>query len=269
MPNLYCSVIDLKAAANIRGTLDDTLILDTIEDVSRQIDLECGRHFYEQTRTLYFDGVRSGGLVVSDLLAVDSIHGDSGHNRNYSSTFSSTGYELLPANALYGSPPRPYDEIMTTPNATDSFPMIARGVKVTGSWGYYNVTMSGGTIPTALDATSTGVVVSDGTRVHPGHTFKADAEQFYVNSMEGTTAYVERGVNGTTPATHAASATFGIYTYPVIRRATVLQTARILARHEAALGVVGGGDVGQIRLSAALDPDVKKLLERFVIPVVR
>lgn len=266
--NVYAPTNDIKAAANIRGTIDDELILDTAEDVSREIDLECGRHFFEMTATKFWTAESADCCVVTDLLSVSNLRTDAGHNRDYSSTFNSTGFELAPFNATMQSPPQPYWRIETTPQSTNSFPMNRRGVRVTGSWGYFNVTKSGGTITAAADATSTGLVVSDGTKVQPGHTFKTSAgEQIYVNDVDGTTANVERAVNGTTAAAITSGSTFGIYTYPVIRRACVLQTARILARHEAALGVVGGGDVGQIRLTAELDPDVKRLLARFVLPV--
>lgn len=270
--NVYAGLQEIKDAARIMGTIDDDLIINTAEDVSREIDLDTGRQFFEMTATKYFTARESDCCAVPDLLSITTLRADIGENRTYSSTFSSTGYELSPANATMESPPRPYSEIETTPLSTNTFSTAPRAVMVTGTWGFYGVTEQRGTIAGASGVSSTGttsIVVSDGTKVQAGHTIRRGAEQMYVNDVQGTTALVDRGVNGTTPTTHAVSSTYGVYTYPVIRRACILQTARILARHEAALGVVGSADVGQIRLTAALDPDVKKLLERFVLPVLR
>ena len=271
MPNVYATPVEIKAAANIRGVLDDDLILDTAEDVSRQIDQETGHRFYEETRSRFYTAESAHCVRVDDLLSVSAIAVDHALTRNYSSTYSATCIELGPANALYESPPHPYWMVETTPQSTGTFPTARRGVKLSGSWGFYAVTEPGGTFSGTSGVSSTGttsVTISDPVRVQPGHTLKTSAgEQLYVNAVENGTARVERGVNGTTPATCAANATFGVYTYPVVRRACILQTARILARHESALGVVGGGDVGQIRLQAALDPDVKAMLARVTLPV--
>jgi len=48
-----------------------------------------------------------------------------------------------------------------------------------------------------------------------------------------------------------------------IKQATVLQAARIFTRNNSPLGVAGIGDLGVMRVSSQLDPDVRQLVEPY------
>lgn len=48
-----------------------------------------------------------------------------------------------------------------------------------------------------------------------------------------------------------------------IRQATVIQAARIFKRNDSPLGVAGFGDMGVMRVSNQLDPDVRQLVEPY------
>jgi hypothetical protein len=50
--------------------------------------------------------------------------------------------------------------------------------------------------------------------------------------------------------------------YP-INQACILQAARIYKRYDSPLGVAGFGDLGAIRVSRFLDPDVAQMVEPY------
>lgn len=61
------------------------------------------------------------------------------------------------------------------------------------------------------------------------------------------------------------TATWGWSAVPTdIQQATIVQSLRIFKRPDSPLGVAGYGDIGAIRLSAGLDPDVQQLLEPYM-----
>lgn len=60
------------------------------------------------------------------------------------------------------------------------------------------------------------------------------------------------------------TATWGWPTVPMtVQQATIIQAARIYKRLESPLGVAGFGDLGVMRVSRGLDPDVSQLIEGY------
>lgn len=58
--------------------------------------------------------------------------------------------------------------------------------------------------------------------------------------------------------------TWGWDTVPVaVKAATVIQASRIFKRNDSPLGVAGFGDMGVMRVSSQLDPDVRQLVESY------
>jgi len=59
----------------------------------------------------------------------------------------------------------------------------------------------------------------------------------------------------------------GVYGFPsvplVITQATVLQSSRIFSRLQSPLGIAGFGEMGVVRVTRALDPDVAALVEPY------
>jgi hypothetical protein len=65
-------------------------------------------------------------------------------------------------------------------------------------------------------------------------------------------------------ATVRVEATFGWAAVPdVIEQATVLQASRIFKRLDSPLGVAGFGDMGVMRVSSRVDPDVAQLISAY------
>ena len=65
-------------------------------------------------------------------------------------------------------------------------------------------------------------------------------------------------------ATVRVTGVFGFPSVPiVITQATVLQSSRIFSRLQSPLGVAGFGEMGVVRVTRALDPDVAALVEPY------
>jgi hypothetical protein len=120
---------------------------------------------------------------------------------------------------------------------------------VTGKWGYQDVRVTAASLTTeALDASETGVDVTDGTDFSPGNTILIETEQMYVSSIATNTLTVVRAANGTTAATHSTAAAIGVYGYPaeVIDACLRLSLRRWKGRDAGADGTDGGGDVPMV-----------------------
>ena len=60
------------------------------------------------------------------------------------------------------------------------------------------------------------------------------------------------------------TAVFGWPSVPsTVTQATIIQASRIFKRYDSPLGVAGFGDIGAIRVSRFLDPDVAQLVEPY------
>lgn len=65
-------------------------------------------------------------------------------------------------------------------------------------------------------------------------------------------------------ATVEVRAVFGYTTTPTaIKQACILQASRIMKRNDSPLGVAGVGELGVIRVSSRLDPDVAQLIDAY------
>lgn len=66
-------------------------------------------------------------------------------------------------------------------------------------------------------------------------------------------------------ATVRVEATYGWPALPnAVKQATILQASRMFTRYDSPLGVAGFGELGAMRVSSRVDPDVSLLLEPFV-----
>ncbi len=136
--NGYTTLATLKSRISITDETDDTELERIITAVSRAIDDYCGRRFYAANETRYYTAMHSDYLLVDDLLSVTLLSTDEDGDRTYETTWTATDYDLEPANAALDG--EPYWEIRTAPEGRYSFPSTARGVKVTGSFGFASAT---------------------------------------------------------------------------------------------------------------------------------
>jgi hypothetical protein len=133
--NGYCTLTDVKAVDRLKISDPDSdgILEQVIEAASRVIDRDRGRHFYSLAATRYFTAEFSDLLIVPDLLSVTSLATDGGL-RDYATAWSATDYDLEPYNAAGAG--EPYTRLTTAPNGVRSFPLLRRGVKIVGAWGY-------------------------------------------------------------------------------------------------------------------------------------
>lgn len=196
----------------------DPVYLRGIDAASREFERECyGRRFYSETRTHYFRGDGSRLLMLrEDLATVTTLTVDADGDGTYELTLvADTDYWLAPYEAAERGDP--YRQIELNPNGTQltTWPKYPRSIKVAGTFGYPEITESAGTIAAAIESTTaTAVTMTDGHTAEPGDAVKIDSEWLYVADVDGNTLTVQRGINGTTAATHLISAPVSIRRYP-------------------------------------------------------
>jgi len=142
--NLYVSTAEVLAridAVNTTWSAAERSAMERIiEAVSRAADRYCGfplRQFYKTAastaRVLTADDYDY--LSIPDLTStVVSVKTDADGDRTYGTTWATTDYDLLPENAAEYN--EPYTHIQVTPKGTQGFPTHAKGVQITGTWGW-------------------------------------------------------------------------------------------------------------------------------------
>ena len=180
------------------------------ENVSRQIDRFCNRHFFCLKATRVFDGRGGDTLLVPDLISIDpdGLKTDDDLDGAFETTWPDSDYLLYPANAEPAAGldvSSPYNKLVvnTTSGLRESFPNGRRTVQVGGQWGYWTrLWTPDGSLEEDLDTDETGMTLTAVTGISPGHTILLDSEQMYVSGIVGSTLTVTRAVNGTAPSTH-------------------------------------------------------------------
>jgi hypothetical protein len=220
--NLYATIDEVKRNLGLSGNDSDAVLLDLIEEASREIDDYCSRHFYAETGMRYFPS-RARCVVVDDLLSVTTLEVDRYAEDDWDEETWTQGthFRLKPYNRW----PKTLVELDT--DYDEPFPVGSRRVRITGEWGYgdgqssspWEATDVTGTV---VDATGTTIALSAEGTVAPGHTIRLDAEQLYVSAVtsDGSNqATVVRGVNGSTASAHSGE-TVELAKYPLrVRRA--------------------------------------------------
>jgi len=187
--NGYCTLAQIKAAARIQDSVDDSLLEMAVESASRAIDGHAGRYFYSTgTATRYFTADESFVCEIDDLAGTAlTLQSSSNAQRNFDVTWAVGDYQLEPTNGVVDGLVVPYTRIRAVQNYL--FPIQGGDalVKVTGVFGWPSV-------PTS------------------------------------------------------------------ITQACVIQASRIFKRLDSPLGIAGFGDMGAMRVSRYLDPDVEQLV---------
>ena len=140
--NGYCLLADLKSADVLKTAAtanDDQFLCDIITAVSREIDNTLSRYFYQASttsETRYFTAVNSTRVNVGDMVSISALATDTTTgSRTYPYSWATTDYDMWPYDASNSS--EPYMFIDVTPTGNYTFPLkIAKGVKVTGIWGW-------------------------------------------------------------------------------------------------------------------------------------
>jgi hypothetical protein len=215
----YASISDVKGVLGITATTDDTTIRKIVEAASRSIDRYCNRTFIVSSATKYFDGANK--LWIPDLLSITTLKTDEDGDATFENTFDTTDY-ILYGGGLEDSLntyPKTRLEISLDSDYGSFASGIKKGVEIAGVWGYGDGIsaepyISDTTTDGELDDSETGVDVTSATNLSAGQVILVESEQMYIYSISDSTLTVERGVNGTTAATHDTGKTIYIYQYP-------------------------------------------------------
>lgn len=208
----YANVQDIKDTLGITASTDDTLIRKIAEAGTALIEKYTGRKFNIEYATKYFTGANR--LWVNDLLSISTIKLDEDANASFEATLTTSDYVLFPLNDY----PKSYMEVSDYGDYGTFANGVKRGVEIIGEWGYGDGESASSyikesTTTASLGATATTVYMVS-ANLAMGQTWLVDSEQIYAKFITGSTARVERGINGTTAAAHDASSDINVYQYP-------------------------------------------------------
>ena len=136
--NAYTSLHTLKSPSilNLTDDAHDDRLLTLVENVSRQIDRFCNRHFYCLKAARLFDGRGGDTLLVPDLISVypDGLTTDDDLDGIFETTWPESVYLLYPANADPAAGldfSYPYNKLVvnTTAGPRQTFPARRRTVR--------------------------------------------------------------------------------------------------------------------------------------------
>ena len=243
-----------------------------LETASRWIDGYCDRHFYVTEGERRFDGTGQVSLAVTDLASAAEVRVRQGSTGRWIG-WNSGDWLAYPLNAAPAEPDgRPYTRIVATAGGR-RFPLSRGGVIITGAWGYGDVREDTGLQVSGAGATMEDaeitVAASGGVsaQLSAGLTVRVGDEQMYVTNADddgqgGTKLTVQRGVNGTAPATHGVGSGVSVCRYPSAVTEACLQQATVWWR--ARLGAPFQSLEGDGRSDAdGISPAVRALLKPY------
>ena len=276
----YASVDDLRdylagTSYSSNWSSDSAIMTRIVEASSVRIDNYMGmQSFGPRSETRYYDigsgslrrstqNIRNstGGNIIGPSSAmVNAIPLDSwlvsvtGTITSYKSTDRAESesldegynndYWLLPYNTS------PKVEIELNEDTSKGFHGGQQTLAVTGVWGYSNELSDEKTTPgTIATETEPAWGVEDASTLNTAQTIKVDDEQMYITGISSNTLTVERGVNGTTAATHTAGTSVYTYVYPTLVVQACLDLSKIYFR-DRDLGVtqtIGTPEMGVTR----------------------
>jgi len=239
----------------------------TLETASRDIDEHCERFFYALTATRYFAGDGRGFVRIPDLLSASTVKLDEDGDRVFELTLSSgTDYYLEREFADdVDDFPKTVIRLDELNGQRSVFPCAKRALEIAGVWGYTQETEAVAGTGTLADASTPTLTTSASGVLEAGQTLQIESEQVYVQAGSGTSWTVERGVNGTTAAAHAAPAMERYVYHPTIREAALKMAARSWERRMSGYSnVLQNADVGMVSVfRGGMDAEVERELGPF------
>jgi hypothetical protein len=138
--NGYASLSEVKAAARITDSVDDSLLETAIEASSRMIDGYCERRFYTNgTEVRYFAARDSYTVEVDDLAGTAiTVETSSGLDGIYDETLTASDYQLEPLNRTNAGLDFPATRLRAVGDYLFPVDPVANetGVKITGVYGF-------------------------------------------------------------------------------------------------------------------------------------
>lgn len=229
--------------------------------ISKFIESETDRIFIPWTGTKTFDYQGTSQLILGDdLISVTSITDDD-------AAIASSDYFLYPRNAPSRNKPYLWVELLFTSELFQFDDTKQAAISINGKWGYNERTRASGSLLNGAisDTTSTSVIVDSGDDFDIGQTILVDSEQMFIRNRDtgSETLTVERGMNGTTAATHSDNAVvYIIEPEPQIKYAANVLVARNIQRSDTAWSNMTG-DEARFQFSQTIPGEVKSILEHY------
>jgi len=178
----YVTREEVAAAADVKASAYATAQVDrALEASADSVEGLCHRRFWPQAATRYFDWPdwwQQGSawrlwLDDNDLISVTSL-------TSGGVAIPPTDYFLRRSDAK-DEPPYTHIEInLATQSAFGGGTAWQRNIAVAGLWGHSNDEAPAGALAEALDASETGVDVTDSAAVGVGHLLRVDSERMLV-----------------------------------------------------------------------------------------
>ena len=248
-------------------TRDAVAIRRILEASSRRIDDYCGGgSFGPQTQTRYYD-IGFGNLRNTPQYLATVNSDDLANDTEAVSVIPLDNWLVSTTTVTsYGATDRATSETLTEGYANDFFLVpyntspktmlklnedTAKGfdsgqqtLSILGAWGYTADTISVTTSDAIGTTTATSASVTSASNLGPAQTILIDSEQLYITAISGNTLTVERGVNGSTAATHSGGASLYRYDYPVLISQACLDLSKIVFRDRdlGTVSSIGSGD---------------------------
>lgn len=216
--NLYSTLDDLKSALNVSTSTDDARMLMALESASRYVDQLARRYFYTKAETRVMDTVCDTLAVWldNDLLSASSFKTDSESDGTLDGEtwVEGTDFNFWPDNEF------PKIEARVAVAGNFAFPkLVERYISIVGVWGYGDGERAvpwdvlAGVTGTVATANGKILTLSADDIVLVGNTIRLGTEDMFVSAVATGNATVDRGVNGSTAATHTTAA-ISVAKYP-------------------------------------------------------
>lgn len=233
----------VEVKADIVDVSGDAELLRALYFASARVQVETERHFWPRLETVTYDatGFHIGPYRLDtgrDLLEVTTLtNGDD-------TAISAAVITLAHGNIWPKYRIRLKRSGGVTFTYTDDY---EEAISVAGVWGYHSdytnawkasgLTVQGGGLNSSATAVTVSATVAGADSygitpiLSPGNLIKVDSEYMAVIKADGTSVTVRRGANGTTAASHSASAAISVF-YPeqAITRAVLRWAAYLYAR---------------------------------------
>jgi len=177
----YCTRESVKSAIGVVGTKIDSIVDSLIESASAHIEAAIGRRFIPVTETRYYPWPQPNGnslkvYLDEDLLSLTTLNAAA--QDASPTTIAASDYFLEPVN----NPP--YRRIEIDRSSSASFvsgDTPQRSISVLGRWGYSEVTKTAGATAENMDASETGLDVTDASLIDVGDTLLIGTEALFVS----------------------------------------------------------------------------------------
>lgn len=222
--NYYASIDDVKTQLCQTDDSIDSVVTAYLRAASRAIDDHCRRHFYVLTGNKIFapKSSETTQMEIPDCLRIHALNVDTDDDFDYLDEVWAYGTDYVLSSEQAHYPSALPGRLIRVLSGGSYALNAGHRYRINADWGYGNGYESlpieyANTLGTVINESSTSLSMSAGHLVEVGHTLYVEGEAMFVTATTTAGATVQRGVNGTTAATHTGHQVY-IYRYPEMVR---------------------------------------------------